>query len=239
MAGAVALSGGEAKAYVNWALTTPLSYQTFDAHTPPDGTDSSGAFDPDWSPWVGDKRIKILNGGTVAGMSVFTNDVEWGYKPTSPLPWHVDLDQQGNINSASSFMYRLQIDPTKDGLNICSTYATCQPYMGQVQFGIQANNPAVPVKSIYQAIGDTKGPLLLTLQSGETKSIPGDATDIIVDITWPANQAVADINDNYKQVPAPLPLLGAGAAFGMLRRMRQVSSLRKTLSPDAASARAT
>ena len=239
MAGALALSGGEAKAYVDWTLTTPLSYQTFDAHTPPDGTDSPGVFSPNWSPWVGDKRIKILNSGTVAGMSVFPNDVEFGYKPASPLPWHIDLDQQGNINDASSFMYRLQIDTTQNGLNVCSTYSTCKPYFDLVQFGIQANNPAVPIKSIYQAIGDTKGPLLLTLKNGETKSIPGNVSDIIVDITWPANQAVADINDNYKQVPVPLPLLGAGAAFGMLRKMRQVSSLRKTLPLEGASARST
>ena len=99
--------------------------------------------------------------------------------------------------------------------------------------------PPYPSNRFTRLLAIPKAPLLLTLKNGETKSISGNVSDIIVDITWPANQAIADINDNYKQVPAPLPLLGAGAAFGMLRKMRQVSSLRKALPLEGASARST
>jgi hypothetical protein len=41
---------------------------------------------------------------------------------------------------------------------------------------------------------------------------------------------IDDIQNNYTQVPAPLPLLGAGAAFGSIRKLRKFSSQLKTFS---------
>jgi hypothetical protein len=37
-------------------------------------------------------------------------------------------------------------------------------------------------------------------------------------------------NDYAQDVPAPLPLLGAGAAFGSIRKLRKFSSQLKTFS---------
>jgi len=41
---------------------------------------------------------------------------------------------------------------------------------------------------------------------------------------------IDDIQNNYTQVPAPLPLLGVGAAFGSIRKLRKFSSQLKTFS---------
>ena len=140
----------------------------------------------------------------------------------------MDLNQSGNINIASSYMYRVQINSQQDGLGICQTFNRCHPFFNDVEFGIQANNPALPTKSIYVANGDTPGPLLLTLNNGQVKQFPSGYSDIIVQIDWPANQAVGDMYDNYSQVPAPLPLLSAGAALGSLRKLRQLSTRLKS-----------
>jgi len=45
------------------------------------------------------------------------------------------------------------------------------------------------------------------------------------------NMGVIDsINNTYMQVPAPLPLLGVGAAFGSIRKLRKFSTRLKTFS---------
>ena len=41
---------------------------------------------------------------------------------------------------------------------------------------------------------------------------------------------IAAINNTFTQVPAPLPLLGVGAAFGSIRKLRKFSSQLKTFS---------
>jgi hypothetical protein len=42
---------------------------------------------------------------------------------------------------------------------------------------------------------------------------------------------IDSINNTYMQkVPAPLPILGAGAAFGSIRKLRKFSSRLKTFS---------
>ena len=213
----VVLTSGEARATTNWYqdVNSAFTYRTDDANGP------LGQFDTGWSPFLGDKRMKILNGGLVNGMTIGTNDVEWSYKQLQNRPWHVDLDQVGNIDIASNLMYRVQIDPSQNGLNICSTFPdACKESFYTVDFSIQANNSAVPTKSIYEAIGDTPGALLLTLNNGEVKTFPSSVSDIIVKIEWPAGQAIGDMGDNYNQVPGPLPLLGAGVAFGFSRKLR-------------------
>lgn len=227
--GGVALSGGEAKAFAAWSqdISGSYTYRTLDngASLP----NAPGQFDPGWSPWLGDKRMKVLNGGVLIGTTTSGNDVEWSYKQSQARPWHMDLNQSGNINIASSYMYRVQINSQQDGLAICQTFNTCHPFFHEVEFGIQANNPAVPTKSIYVANGDTPGPLLLTLNNGQVKPFPSGFSDIIVQIDWPANQAVGDMYDNYSQAPAPLPLLSAGAALGSLRKLRQLSNRLKSV----------
>jgi TRAP-type C4-dicarboxylate transport system permease small subunit len=55
---------------------------------------------------------------------------------------------------------------------------------------------------------------------------------IYVQDVWTAAPGVTidNINNNFSQVPAPLPLLGAGAVFGSIRKLRKFSSQLKTFS---------
>lgn len=49
--------------------------------------------------------------------------------------------------------------------------------------------------------------------------------------TWTATSAGVDnFANDYQQVPAPLPLLGVGAVFGSIRKLRKFSSQLKTFS---------
>jgi hypothetical protein len=63
------------------------------------------------------------------------------------------------------------------------------------------------------------------------KAISG--TSINVTDSWeldPATGTIMSISNTYQQVPAPLPILGAGAAFGSIRKLRKFSSRLKTFS---------
>jgi hypothetical protein len=58
-------------------------------------------------------------------------------------------------------------------------------------------------------------------------------TSINVKDEWildPATGTIMSISNTYQQVPAPLPILGAGAAFGSIRKLRKFSSRLKTFS---------
>jgi len=50
------------------------------------------------------------------------------------------------------------------------------------------------------------------------------------DIPIGSSAKIDDIQNNYTQVPAPLPLLGVGAAFGSIRKLRKFSSQLKSFS---------
>ena len=63
--------------------------------------------------------------------------------------------------------------------------------------------------------------------------VPLSGTSIKVTDSWvlnPATGTVSSISNTYKQVPAPLPLLGVGAAFGSIRKLRKFSTRLKTFS---------
>ena len=50
--------------------------------------------------------------------------------------------------------------------------------------------------------------------------------------TWVNGQGVDNFSNDFQQVPvpAPLPLLGVGAALGSIRKLRKFSSQLKTFS---------
>jgi hypothetical protein len=51
--------------------------------------------------------------------------------------------------------------------------------------------------------------------------------------TWENGQGVDNFANDFSQaqeVPAPLPILGAGAAFGSIRKLRKFSARLKTFS---------
>jgi len=64
---------------------------------------------------------------------------------------------------------------------------------------------------------------------------PISGTFISVTDSWvadPATGTIMAISNTFQQqeVPAPLPILGAGAAFGSIRKLRKFSSRLKTFS---------
>jgi hypothetical protein len=82
--------------------------------------------------------------------------------------------------------------------------------------------------------GGSPNPLILTsIDGGDMGPVPLSGTSISVTDSWviTPNMGVIDsINNTYMQVPAPLPLLGVGAAFGSIRKLRKFSSRLKTFS---------
>jgi len=82
--------------------------------------------------------------------------------------------------------------------------------------------------------GGSPNPLILTsIDGGDIGPVPLSGTSISVTDSWviTPNMGVIDsINNTYMQVPAPLPILGVGAAFGSIRKLRKFSSRLKTFS---------
>jgi len=63
--------------------------------------------------------------------------------------------------------------------------------------------------------------------------VPISGTSIKVTDTWdidPNTGKISSISNSFTQVPAPLPLLGAGAVLGSIRKLRKFSSQLKTFS---------
>ena len=146
-------------------------------------------------------------------------DFEW--VEISPLPGFADDLFSANINFTPSivgaksgfFDYNLKIlDPKYrfDSVQLDSTVA------------INATSPGAT--SVIKQI--TGGPTLVSLDGAQVGPIPFQTpSPITVRDTWnvSARDVLTNIKDTYTQelVPAPLPLLGAGLAFGWSRKLRR------------------
>jgi hypothetical protein len=152
--------------------------------------------------------------------------------------WELDLDFQldrtASFNPTGSLDYKIKItDP-----RFTFEFAQLSSLLSQI--------PAVPVgpfevtKSIYSDAGFSN--LLLKLTNNEQPPVAGtlvasgliSGQTIYVKDEWsitPGSVTTLDaIQNNYTQVPAPLPLLGAGAVLGSIRKLRKFSSQLKTFS---------
>jgi hypothetical protein len=161
-----------------------------------------------------------------------------GVLATGPI-WELDLDFSIDRSAVSSgFLdYKLDITDTDPlwvfNIASLSTLLTAvQPFpLGDFEV----------TKSIYSDPGFSN--LLLKLTNDEVPppagtlvangSIFGQKTIYVKD-TWsiPAgsNVIIDEVENSYTQVPAPLPLLGAGAVLGSIRKLRKFSSQLKTFS---------
>jgi hypothetical protein len=119
-----------------------------------------------------------------------------------------------------SYSYDLAItDPGKSFLNV---------KLEDVQAG------STKVKKVVK---DSSGAIILasleSIDGGDMGPVPISGTSIKVTDSWeitPGMGSIDSINNTYMQVPAPLPILGAGAAFGSIRKLRKFSSRLKTFS---------
>jgi hypothetical protein len=91
-------------------------------------------------------------------------------------------------------------------------------------------------QNVQKVVKDALGSTIATLNSVDgmpAGPVDISGTSIKVTDTWtlnPATGTISSISNSYTQVPAPLPILGAGAAFGSIRKLRKFSSRLKTFS---------
>jgi hypothetical protein len=79
-----------------------------------------------------------------------------------------------------------------------------------------------PIATLESINGMPDGPVKIT---GYTSIKVTDSWDID-----PNTGKISSISNSFTQVPAPLPLLGVGAVFGSIRKLRKFSSQLKTFS---------
>jgi len=94
-----------------------------------------------------------------------------------------------------------------------------------------ASPPSV-LEATYTFAGGNS-PIMLTSTNGSSSVAPvtGGPTTITVNNRYDGSGGAIDTMENsFQQVPAPLPLLGVGAAFGSIRKLRKFSSQLKTFS---------
>jgi len=94
---------------------------------------------------------------------------------------------------------------------------------------VQAGKTKVK-KVVENALGAT---ILESIDGADMGPVPISGTSIKVTDSWditPTMGVIDSINNTYMQVPAPLPLLGVGAAFGSIRKLRKFSTRLKTFS---------
>ena len=177
-----------------------------------------------WTDIVGDKKLTITN--TQAHLDALsTGELEFSSMGDY---WFVDIDWTPNIMGPmqGSIQYTLEVLDPNMIFNTAKLNANLP-----VDGGIQ--DDSVFTKQIEYLIID---PILTVLGSGEAgpvSIIP--AKEILVTDSWDikaGDQADNMINtfDQVPKVPAPLPILGAGAAFGSIRKLRKFSARLKTFS---------
>jgi hypothetical protein len=216
--GASLLSGGQAKAFIcsfGGAPMPPTACQT-------------GMWYP--SNPTSDKLVKFLN-----LPSKGTGSIKFDYDDNPPPGlslldlWEVDVDYNADLMPAdgvSTFDYLIKIDKSVPHF----------PYFRDVSLGGGINGDASLTKEIWSTNGNgVKQTLLHTLIDDPFNSVndlhynllPTHALDelYIFDTSNPgtiANGGLVNNHQNtFRQVPGPLPLLGAGAAFGYTRRLRR------------------
>ena len=189
------------------------------------------------SPIIVDKRLTLLDISApgLGALDTFTFDYRIS---DADYPWHVDLDlnSAAGISTSGSLAYKIDIV----GCSASSDPLACSyPYQGPIFGGVQlasAREPGTTVSKIYGTGWDgtnITGVIdTLNLTSNIADSGLAYGSTIYVQDVWTAAPGVTidNIDNNFKQVPAPLPLLGAGAAFGSIRKLRKFSSQLKTFS---------
>jgi hypothetical protein len=241
------LSAGSAQAA--WDLAEPLGYICTIAPTlggavcgknvptpTPVARPGSG---PDTGKHPEDKLLTLLDWSGLRPDDTIKFVIQGAATP-SPK-WEVDLDFSVDriAGDSGSLDYKIDIvNPAAVPDGWVFEFAQLSSLLSQI--------PAVPVgpfevtKSIYSDAGFSN--LLLKLTNNELPPVAGtliasgpiSGQTIYVKDEWsiaPGSVTTLDaIQNNYTQVPAPLPLLGAGAVLGSIRKLRKFSSQLKTFS---------
>jgi hypothetical protein len=166
-----------------------------------------------------DKKLTLIDWGSIDNGST----IEFTYQATDSHPWHVDVDLFVNDTDGGFLSYRLDITDPRYRFDSAAL-------MGM----LQSNNPSVN-KKIFTSLANLTtgtGPICdITIGPSSVQTCNISGQQIWVKDTWANGQGVDNFaNDFSQEVPAPLPILGAGAAFGSIRKLRKFSSRLKTFS---------
>jgi hypothetical protein len=187
-------AGGANAAPISWCATLPCT--------------------PGATATIGDKLFTAIQGPTLGSGVV---DVDVTPTPDHPLPrgvYQVDVDFDPLLVNGTAapitgiFKYKVDIQDPSYFFNTASLL-----WSGQ--------NSSI-TKKIYS--DDLFANLVQSLNiNGEEKSIPGALKSIWVEDTYTIqpNGYLDNMVNTYTQVPGPLPLVGAGAAFTFSRRLRR------------------
>lgn len=167
--------------------------------------------DPGTTATIGDKIFTAISGPTL-GVGVIDLDV-------TPVPNHksglyqVDIDFDplfvNNSSAPVSGIFKYKVDIVNS------------PLFFDTASLLWAGQNSSVTKKIYS---DAFTNLVQTLSiNGDEKSIPGALTSIWVEDTYTVQPGgyLDNVVNGYTQVPGPLPLVGAGAAFTFSRRLRR------------------
>jgi hypothetical protein len=157
---------------------------------------------------LGDKKITHLYGPNTG-----SGDVEFTNPPVTPDVYSVDTDFAGELAdpTLSYFAYKLEI-----------THPTNTFKEARLRW---LDGAGAPVSTVTKYIYDDPGYNDLigsTDTNNGTINLTGKRTIYVLD-SYASGGALDFIRNDYTQVPAPLPLLGAGAVFGACRRLRRLS----------------
>ena len=186
-----------------------------------------------------DKELKLLDWSSIPGAAAAggsgtvidpinipsTLEFTWmGF--SDPHPWHVDVDLAGTMQDTNGgFLgYTMKVTDPNWLLEDAALYGIIP--VGTVTKDIYSS------AALYNSGNGGVGDLCSLTSNGspqECNYLP--VSQIWVRDKW-ANTATVDsfANDFSQEVPAPLPLLGAGAAFGSIRKLRKFSTQLKTFS---------
>jgi hypothetical protein len=197
-AGGIALSAGGAKAMLVCNFDNPLT------SCPTNSTAT-----------VGDKTLT-----TISGPDQGKGKVDFdSYMVGSTKYWQVDTDFNdapllGQANG--TFDSKIKIDAP--GLYFRTAALSWS--------GVPGVDAPTVTKAIYSAPGWNPTDLITTLASnGGTYTFTGQYNELWVRDNYnvPVGAQLDNFQNTYSQVPAPLPLLGAGAVVGSCRRLRRLS----------------
>jgi len=196
------------------------------------------------SPVIADKQVTLLQWFSIPGDPLGTlprySELEFSLMPGDSYPWHVDLDFNPDDLDGGSLAYKIAIvTPVNNDLCISSTpNVICGPIFDGVRLASGA--------AVTKVYGTGYNPSAIDPKDGSTGVVtgiidilntpispdygPGGPSVLYVKDYWAGAQVVDNLENAYKQVPAPLPILGAGVALGSIRKLRKFSSRLKTFS---------
>jgi len=197
------------------------------------------------SPVIADKQVTLLQWTSIPGdpnapVTPRFSDLEFSLVPGDAYPWHVDLDLNPDDLDGGSLAYKIAIVPPINN-DLC-TSSIPNVFCGPAFRGVRLASGAAVTKVYgtgYDSMavdprdgspGVVTGVIDILNTPTSPDYGPGGPSVLYVKDYWAGGQVVDNLENAYNQVPAPLPLLGVGAAFGSIRKLRKFSSQLKTFS---------